>query len=65
MITKMPIRKWSGSSKELFSFENDTLTLNFNVAEEYEEILLNWTKEICDYRIHYHFERKAGNPQVH
>ena len=57
--------KWSGSSKGLLSFENDTLTLNFDVEKEDEEILFNWTKEICEYRLHYHFERKAGNPLVH
>jgi hypothetical protein len=61
----MPMTKWSGSSKGLLSFENDTLTLNFEVAQEDEETLFNWTKEICEYRLHYHFERKAKNPRIH
>jgi hypothetical protein len=65
LITKMPMKKWGGSSKGLLSFENDPLTLNFDVAEEHEESLFSWTKEIYEYRLHYHFERKAGNPLVH
>jgi superfamily II DNA or RNA helicase/HKD family nuclease len=61
LITKMPMTKWSGSSKGLLSFENDTLTLNFYVEKEDEVTLFKWTKEICEYRLHYHFERKAGS----
>jgi transposase len=42
-------------------YENDVFKLNFEIAKVVEEILFNWTKEICEYRLHYHFERKAGN----
>jgi superfamily II DNA or RNA helicase/HKD family nuclease len=59
LIETMPITKWSGSSKGLISYENDLFTLNFDVAKEDEEILFGWTEEICEYRLHYHFERKA------
>ncbi len=57
----MPMTKWSGSSKGLILFENDAFMLNFDISKEDEETLYNWTKEICEYRLHYHFERKARN----
>jgi hypothetical protein len=59
LIATMPMTKWSGSSKGLISYENDVFTLNFEVAKEDEEILYKWTKEICEYRLHYHFERRS------
>ncbi|MHC0038806.1 DEAD/DEAH box helicase family protein [Pseudoneobacillus sp. C159] len=59
LIATMPMSKWNGSSKQLTTFENNLFSLNFNVLPEDEEILHNWTKEICEYRLHYHFERKA------
>lgn len=65
LIANMPMTKWSGSSKGLISYENDIFKLNFDLAMEDEEILFNWTKEICEYRLHYHFERKANNIQTH
>jgi superfamily II DNA or RNA helicase/HKD family nuclease len=61
LIANMPMKNWSSSSKGLISYENDEFKLNFDVAPEDEEILYNWTKEICEYRLHYHFERKAIN----
>lgn len=65
LIATMPMTKWSGSSKGLVSYENDVFKLNFEVAKVEEEILFNWTKQICEYRLHYHFERKAKNPRIH
>ncbi|WML44344.1 hypothetical protein RCG20_00010 [Neobacillus sp. PS3-40] len=64
LIATIPMTKWSGSSKVLISYENDLFTLNFDVAEEDEKILFQWTKEICKYRLHYHFERKVIRPQM-
>jgi superfamily II DNA or RNA helicase/HKD family nuclease len=58
LIAKMPMTKWSGSSSGLLSFENGVFSLNFSIAKEDEEILYQWTKEICEYRLHVYFERK-------
>jgi superfamily II DNA or RNA helicase/HKD family nuclease len=58
LIAKMPMTKWSGSSNGLLSFENGVFSLNFSIAKEDEEILYQWTKEICEYRLHVYFERK-------
>jgi superfamily II DNA or RNA helicase/HKD family nuclease len=59
LIASMPMTKWNGSSTTLTSFINDVFSLNFNVLPEDEEILYHWTREICEYRLHIHFERKA------
>ncbi|AIE60226.1 DNA/RNA helicase [Bacillus methanolicus MGA3] len=59
LIATMPMAKWSSSSKGLVSFENGIFQLNFDVLKEDEEILYDWTKQICEYRLHVHFERKA------
>ena len=57
LIAKMPMTKWSGSSKGLITFENDVFQLQFDILEEDQEILFHWTKEICEYRLHQYFER--------
>jgi superfamily II DNA or RNA helicase/HKD family nuclease len=59
LIATMPMTKWSGSSKGLITYENDVFELQFDVIKEDEEILFSMTKDICEYRLHYHFERKA------
>ncbi|AGT32413.2 DNA helicase [Geobacillus genomosp. 3] len=60
LITRMPMTKWSGSSNGLISFANNVFALQFAIENEHEEILHNWTKEICEYRLHVYFERKGG-----
>lgn len=51
--------KWSGSSKGLISFHDDLFELNLDVLPEDLEVLHAWTKEICLYRLHVHFERRG------
>ncbi|UYG95349.1 DEAD/DEAH box helicase family protein [Cytobacillus firmus] len=63
LISRMPMTKWSGSSKGVISFENGIFKLAFDVDKEDEEILYNWTREVCEYRLHWHFERK-GNSSI-
>ncbi len=59
LIAKMPMTKWSGSSKGLVTFSNNQFEISFDILEEDQEILYKWTMEICEYRLHYHFERKV------
>lgn len=61
LIDKMPMSKWSGSSKGIVTFENNVFKINIDVKKEDEDILYEWTQQICLYRLHYHFERKANN----
>lgn len=58
LLKTMPMTKWSNSSKGLISFENDIFKLEFDILQEYNEIIYHWTKEICEYRLHSYFERK-------
>lgn len=60
LIERMPMTKWSGSSKGLLTFEDKVFKLGFDVAEETANILYEWTQEICMYRLHVYFERKQG-----
>ncbi|MGG3556790.1 DEAD/DEAH box helicase family protein [Peribacillus frigoritolerans] len=59
LIATMPMAKWSGSSKGLISYEDDIFKLKFDVRPEDQRVLFDMTKDICEYRLHYHFERKA------
>ncbi|MFJ7753721.1 DEAD/DEAH box helicase family protein [Peribacillus muralis] len=59
LISTMPMTKWSGSSKGLISYEDDSFKLNFDVRSEDQRVLHNMMKDICEYRLHYHFERKG------
>lgn len=58
LISRMPMSKWSGNSKGLVTFENDVFQIHIDVLEEDREILFQWTKEICEFRLHYYFQRK-------
>ncbi|WP_110926718.1 DEAD/DEAH box helicase family protein [Bacillus massiliglaciei] len=59
LISTMPMTKWSGSSKGLIAYDNDTFKINLELAEEDKQLLFQMTREICEYRLHYHFERKV------
>ncbi|MGG3802676.1 DEAD/DEAH box helicase family protein [Metabacillus fastidiosus] len=61
LISKMPMTMWSGSSKGLISFKSNEFILNLEIDKDDEEVLYKWTKEICEYRLHYHFERKSNS----
>jgi superfamily II DNA or RNA helicase/HKD family nuclease len=56
LIATMPMTKWTGN---LTSFEEGIFTLKFDVAVEDADILYRWTKEVCEYRLHNHFERRG------
>ncbi|WP_338472818.1 DEAD/DEAH box helicase family protein [Niallia sp. XMNu-256] len=60
LISRMPMTKWSGSSKGLITFENNVFQLTFDILEEDREMLYQWTWQICEYRLHWYFERRAG-----
>ena len=60
LIETMPMTKWSGTSKGLIQFEDGIFAPQIKVAKEHEEILFEWMKEICEYRLHWHFERKGS-----
>ncbi|WP_391204690.1 DEAD/DEAH box helicase family protein [Psychrobacillus sp. L4] len=59
LIERMPMTKWSASSKGQITFDNKEFTLNFDVVESVNEVVFEWTKEICGFRLHWYFEKKA------
>jgi superfamily II DNA or RNA helicase/HKD family nuclease len=61
LIETMPMTMWDRGENGLTSFSEGTFRMNFDVQEEDKEILYYWTKEIAEYRLHVHFERKAKN----
>lgn len=63
LLTRMPLSKWSGSSKGLITFEDGVFTIHVTPLPEHAEIVYQWTREICAYRLHSYFERK-GNLQM-
>lgn len=61
LIEKMPMTMWNRGEDGLTDFSDGTFKINFEVSDEDKEILFNWTKEIAEYRLHVHFERRAKN----
>ena len=58
LIAKMPMEKWSVSSKGLIGYENGVFTIHVESSGEQGDILYRWMVEICAYRLHVYFERK-------
>jgi superfamily II DNA or RNA helicase/HKD family nuclease len=58
LIADMPMTKWSSSGKGLVAFDGNQFAVKLDAAEKEKEIVYQWTKEICEYRLHSYFERK-------
>lgn len=61
LIETMPMTMWNRGEDGLTDFSDGAFKVNFDVLDEDQEILYNWTKEIAEYRLHVHFERRAKN----
>jgi len=59
LIADMPMSKWAGAKGSQVEFADGKFGLAFEVAEGDKELLHRWTREICEYRLHVHFERRA------
>lgn len=59
LIADMPMSKWAGAKGSQVEFADGKFGLAFEVAEEDKELLHRWTREICEYRLHVHFERRV------
>lgn len=60
LIGSMPMTKWSGSSGGLITFEDGIFDIGLNIPEQFEALIFNFTSEICEYRLHAYFQRKAS-----
>jgi hypothetical protein len=61
LIATMPMSKWAGSSSGLVSYVGDVFEIQMNVLPYEQELLHQWSMEICLFRLHYHFERRGHN----
>ncbi|WP_226674926.1 DEAD/DEAH box helicase family protein [Mesobacillus jeotgali] len=59
LIETMPMTMWDRGADGLTSFSDGEFRINFDVLEEYKETLYYWTREITEYRLQVHFERRA------
>lgn len=59
LIGSMPMTKWSGSSGGVISFEDGIFDIGLDVPEQFEALIFHFTSEICEYRLHAYFQRKA------
>ncbi len=57
-IEDNPMKFWSGKHDGMVKFEDKHFWFDFDVAVEGQEILFQWTREICEFRLHWYFERK-------
>lgn len=55
----MPMTKWSGSSKGKIKFDDGVFSPQIDMEKEHEVVLFDWVKEICEYRLHWYFEKKS------
>jgi hypothetical protein len=58
LIESMPMTKWGFAKGSMTRFEDGVFSLKVEPAVEHRAILYRWTKDICLYRLHHHFERK-------
>ncbi len=58
LIERMPMSKWGSAKGSMTSFENGVFSFKIDPAPEHSSILYHWSKDICLYRLHLHFERK-------
>ncbi len=60
LIEKMPMTKWSGSSKGMVTLENNLFQVHKKFVSTDNDLVYIWTSEILNYRLHVHFERKQN-----
>lgn len=59
LIQTMPMTKWSGSSKGLVTFEDGEFGFAVDIEHKVQQVMFNWVREICEYRLHRYFARKS------
>ncbi|TLS54123.1 hypothetical protein FE782_01900 [Paenibacillus antri] len=63
-IARMPLTKWAGARGSMTRFEDGMLSLVDVPAAEHRRIVHRWTRDVCEYRLHVHFERRAGRQEL-
>ncbi|MBD2846627.1 DEAD/DEAH box helicase family protein [Paenibacillus sp. IB182496] len=60
LIARMPMAKWSAARGSMTRYEDGVFRLAFGAGAADRATLHRWTREVCLYRLHAHFERRAG-----
>ncbi len=60
LVASMPMTSWSGSSGGIITFKDGEFKVHLKVEPEDRQIVYEWTKQICEYRLHYHFFERKG-----
>lgn len=58
LISRMPMTQWSGSSKGLIVYENGNFKVQLVISDRNKQIIYDFTREICEYRLHAYFQKK-------
>jgi superfamily II DNA or RNA helicase/HKD family nuclease len=61
LLLDMPMKKWSGSSKEFAFMEQDKFFFTLELMPHEKETIFEWTRQICEFRLHHYFERRQRN----
>lgn len=60
LIARMPMTKWSNSSAGYVTFTKNVFRINIDPEKRLQRIVYEWTRQICEYRLHEHFEKKSN-----
>ncbi len=60
LIAQMPMTKWGSVKGSMTAFDGERFSLKIDPTLEESAILHRWTYEICQYRLHLHFERRVN-----
>lgn len=63
LIAQMPMDKWMDKDNDLVLFQDGEFFINFSIKEADEVALHEMTKQICNYRLGFYFERKGYKGQ--
>lgn len=64
LVARMPMTKWGSAKGSMTAFEDGDFSLKITPTPDESSILHKWTYEICQYRLHAHFERKEQKQGV-
>ncbi len=64
LIHRMPMTVW-GASAKMVSYEDKMFKVNFDIAQEDQSIVYEWTRQIYEYRLHTYFEKISASFDSH
>lgn len=59
LISRMPMTHWGSAASKLVSYKEGEFKFTFRIRNEDKELLYEWTREICEYRLSSYFDKKS------